>query len=79
MSNVDIKLDSSGINELLHSAEIGSALREVGNGVQSRAGDNFQAVTLNLPTRLVVRVSAANKDGVKENLDNNVLLKAVHR
>lgn len=31
-----------------------------------------------MPTRSVVRVSAINKEGVKENLDSNVLLKSLH-
>ena len=78
MSKVRIKLNSSGIRELLHSPEITSTLVEIGQGVAGRAGANFGVKSFSMPTRSVVRVSAINKKGVKENLDSNVLLKSLH-
>ncbi len=78
MSKVRIELNSPGIRELLHSSEITSALVEVGSGVANRAGANFGVKSFSMPSRSVVRVSAINKEGVKENLDSNVLLKSLH-
>lgn len=78
MSKVKIELNSSGIRELLHSPGINSALLEAGNNVKGRAGSNFGAKLINMPSRSIVRVSAINKDGMKENADDNVLLKALH-
>lgn len=76
--SVEIELNSAGIEELLHSAEIQAALMDVGQQVQGRAGDNFDAELVDMPTRSIVRVSAINKQGMKENSDDNVLLKALH-
>lgn len=78
MSNVKIELNSAGIQALLHSDGIKTALMEAGIRVQANAGDNFAAELVDMPTRSIVRVSAINKQGMKENSDDNVLLKALH-
>ena len=75
---VKVELISPGIRELLHSPGIESALVEAGRNVQGRAGANFGVKSFSMPSRSVVRVSAINKDGIKENVDNNVLLKSLH-
>ncbi len=75
---VKIELNSAGIKALLHSPGINSALMEAGNNVKSRAGVNFGAKLINMPSRSIVRVSAVNREGMKENADDNVLLKALH-
>lgn len=75
---VKVELISPGIRELLHSSGIESALVEAGRNVQGRAGANFGIKLFSMPSRSVVRVSAINKDGIKENVDNNVLLKSLH-
>lgn len=51
---------------------------EVGKTVQGRAGNNFRTFAFRMPSRSVVRVSAINAEGKKENADNNVLLKSLH-
>lgn len=79
MSNkVKIVMNRAGMKELLHSSEIESALMNVGNRVQSRAGENFGAFAVNMPSRSIVRVSAINYNGIKENSENNVLLKSLY-
>lgn len=75
---VEIEMNRSGMNELLHSAEIEAALASAANKVQSRAGSNFGVTPVRMPSRSIVRVSAINRAGVKENLDGNVLLKSLH-
>ena len=71
---VKIVLKSAGIKKLLRSPEIEAALMEVGKTVQGRAGNNFRTFAFRMPSRSVVRVSAINAEGKKENADNNVLL-----
>ena len=75
---VKVVLNSAGIREMLHSPGIESALVQAAKNVQGRAGANFGVKSFSMPSRSVVRVSAINKDGMKENVDNNVLLKALH-
>lgn len=78
MSNVKVELNSAGIRELLHSPGIQSALMQVGQTVQGRAGANFGAAAVDMPTRSIVRVSAINREGMKENSDDNVLVKSLY-
>lgn len=78
MSKVKIVMNRDGMNELLHSAEIESALMGAANKVQGRAGSNFGAFAVKMPSRSIVRVSALNRDGMKENSDNNVLVKSLY-
>ena len=75
--NLEIVLNSAGINELLHSEEISAQLMSIGQETEARAGDNFAATISQMPTRTVCRVAAINKDGVLENSRDNTLLKAL--
>lgn len=77
MSKVRIELNHGGMDALLHSDEIQTELLRQGQTVQRRAGDNYQAKAVHLSSRCIVRVSAKNAKGVKDNLENNTLLKAV--
>lgn len=84
MSNVRIVLNHAGVKELLNSPEIQSALMEQGQRIQGNAngmaqtkGAEFHAVAVRTPGRGIVRVSAANAAGVRDNLKNNTLLKAL--
>ena len=79
MSKVRIVMNRSGMNELLHSAGIESALMSAANAVQGRAGNDYAVSTpIRMPSRSIVRVGATNYHGVKDNLDNNTLLKSLH-
>lgn len=78
MSNVKVELNSAGIRELLHSTGIQSALMRVGQTVQGRAGANFGVTAVDMPTRSIVRVSAINREGMKENSEDNVLVKSLY-
>lgn len=71
-------LNRSGINELLHSAGIEAALMSAAKKVQGRAGENFGAFAVRMPSRSIVRVSAINRAGMKENSDDNVLIKSLY-
>lgn len=84
MSNVRIVLNRSGVKELLNSAEIQGYLNELGDAHQGRAnamsltpGAKYHAVAVKTPGRGIVRVSAANRAGVRDNLENNTLIKAM--
>lgn len=84
MAKVKIVLNSSGVKELLNSPEIQGMLMEQGqriqgsaNGMAQKAGAEFHAVPVQTPGRGIVRVSAANRQGVRDNLENNTLLKAL--
>lgn len=84
MAKVKIVLNSAGVKELLNSPEIQGMLMEQGQRIQGSAngmaqmdGAEFHAVPVQTPGRGIVRVSAANRQGVRDNLENNTLLKAL--
>lgn len=84
MSKARIVLNGSGILALLNSSEIQGYLNELGDAHQGRAnamsltpGAKYHAVAVKTPGRGIVRVSAANQAGVRDNLKNNTLLKAM--
>ena len=78
MSKVRIVMNRAGMNKLLHSAGIESALMSAAKKVQGRAGANFGTISVRMPSRSIVRVGAINRDGMKENSDNNVLVKSLY-
>lgn len=74
--NVVIELKSDGINQLLHCPEITQALMNAAQTVQSRAGEDFEWVAVDMPTRTIVRVASKNERGEQQNRDENTLLKS---
>lgn len=71
------ELNSRGVKDLLNSNEMKTILESVGNQVVSAAGGEYEAETIGLSTRPVVRVSPASKKAYHENMKENVLLKAL--
>lgn len=78
MSKVKIVMNREGMNEFLHSPGIKAALQEAAINVQSRAGSDYGIFPVDMPGRSIVRVSATNDTAMKDNSDNNTLLKSLH-
>lgn len=76
-SNMKVKLDKSGVRELLKSSEVKSICLELAQGVQSRAGDNYEVEERNYPERTGAVVRPANINGHYDNLENNTLLRSL--
>lgn len=77
MSKLKVKLNSSGVRELLKSAEIKSAVDECANNAVSRLGSGYEKQDRNYPERSGVVVKAVTHSAMKENAENNTILKAV--
>ena len=78
MAKVKFKLNSKGVRELLQSQEMLNVCQKHANAIQSRAGDGYEVSTYSPgKTRVNARVSASSTKAVKDNLENNTLLKAV--
>lgn len=77
MSKVKIELNSAGIQELLKSAEIQGYCEELAHEVAGRAGDGYEVDSMVGKTRANASVYAATKEAIKDNLENNTLLKAL--
>ena len=76
-NNVEIELNSSGIQELLKSEEIRSYCEELANDVRDRAGEGFAVDTHVGKTRVNAMVYADTKEAISLNYKENTLLKAL--
>ena len=79
MNNVEIKLNSAGIRELLKSAEITEACREQAEKVQKKAGEGFETQRRNYPERTGYAVVSKTYEAKRKNMKENTLLKAMGR
>lgn len=78
MSDVRIVLNSAGIQELLKSQEIQQAVDEVCQRIADNAGPDYGHNVQIGKRRAVGRVYTATKNAMKDNYENNTLLKALH-
>lgn len=76
MANVKFELDLKGLNEVMKSSEMQSALMEAGQAVASAAGSDYEAEVHTASFVAISNVYPASKDAAKDNYENNTLLKA---
>lgn len=74
---VEVELNSAGIQELLKSSEIQAACTEQAKKVASRAGDGFAVDSYIGKTRANAMVFAETAEANKRNMQENTLLKAL--
>lgn len=76
-NNVKFKLNLAGLNELMKSAEMQSALLEAGNAVASSAGSDYAAEVHVANWIAISNVYPNSKQAAHENFKDNTLLKAL--
>lgn len=76
-SNVEVKLNSAGVRQLLRSEEMKNICAEHASNILSRAGDGYELDTYTGRNRVNAMVKAATPRVMRENMQNNTLLKAV--
>lgn len=74
---VKIKPNNVGYRKLLNGIELQEYCHELGNQVAKKAGTDYEVTTQIGKKRLHTRVATASKEAVKDNLENNTLLKVV--
>ena len=72
-----IVLNSAGVREMLQSAEIQAVLRERANEIAARAGDGYTTDVFAGKTRANASVFANTPEAIRDNLNNDTLLKAL--
>ncbi len=79
MSKTRFKLNRAGVKELLKSKEMEGILLEYGNVIVAKCGgDGYETSSFTGKNRSNVSVRASTRKSIKDNLENNTLLKAVH-
>ena len=77
MGKIRIELNSSGIKALLKGSEVESCLKSEAEKISSRAGRGYSTDTKQMPGRVIASVYTADEDAMKDNLDNNTLLRSI--
>jgi hypothetical protein len=72
-----IKTNNRGYRMLLNGMELQKFCNDLGEQVSKKAGTGYVVTTQIGKKRLHTRVAAVTKEAVKDNLENNTLLKAV--
>jgi hypothetical protein len=75
LSKVEIVLNSAGIREMLQSAEMQALLGEKAAEIAGRCGEGYASDTYMTPGRVVSSVYTESKEAIKDNLDNNTILR----
>ena len=78
--NVEFKLNLPGLNELMKSGQMQSALNQAAAQIQGRAGAGYEVESAHpISFVAIASVYAATREAKKDNLKNNTLLKASGR
>ncbi|MBA2796561.1 hypothetical protein [Streptococcus porcinus] len=79
MSNFKFKLDRTGVASLMKSSEMQNVLKGHAKAIKDRVGDGYEQDIYVGKNRANAMVSATSIKAKKDNMENNTLLKAVHR
>lgn len=77
MSNAKFKINRSGVKELMRSEPMKAICEEYGNQIAARAKGDYKVEASIGSTRARATVSADSVDTYYDNLENNILIKAV--
>ena len=77
MGNVKFELNLQGLNELMKSPEMQSALLDAGNAVANNAGGDYAAEVHTASWIAISNVYPDSKRAAHENYKENTLLKAL--
>lgn len=76
-SSMEIKLNYSGVGELLRSSEMAAVLSEQAEKIRSRCGDGYSTDTYSAGTRVVASVYTETTEAMQNELESNTLLRAI--
>lgn len=71
------ELNTAGVGELLKSAEMNSVLAEYSSMITARAGSGYESSPFTASTRSVTRIEAVDEKAMRDNMENNILLKLI--
>ena len=74
---VEVELNLTGLNELMKSSEMQSALQTAGNAVAQAAGKDYACQVDVINWIAIANVYPNSKEAAHENFESNSLLKAV--
>lgn len=79
MSNVVFKLNKDGVKELLRSEQMKSVCQEYANSIAGSLGEGYEVNTYIGTNRANASIGAVSDSAIKDNSENDTLIKAVSR
>lgn len=77
MSDLTIELDYQGVGELLKSEEMSNVISELAEGIKDRCGEGYECDVQVFQTRVVGSVYTDTSSAIKDNLNNNTILRSL--
>ena len=77
MAKVEIKLNIEGIGQLLKSQEMMNEVTKQAYSAQSKLSDGYEVSYRKDKTRVVAAIKATSPEAIRENCENNTILKAL--
>lgn len=77
MAKVQIELNSSGVRELLRSAEMKNICQGHAEKIQARLGEGFVVTTNAGKNRVNASVATDTIEAMRDNMENDSILKAL--
>ncbi len=79
MSDIKVVLNRSGVRELLRSEEMRTLCAERAKHIAEACGSGYEVSTYRGKNRVNASVHAATSEAIRDNCQNNTLLKAVRQ
>lgn len=76
-STVEIKVNYSQVGALLRGAEVKNMVDQEASSIASRCGDGYGHDTKSMGTRVIASVYTESYNAMRDNLNNNTILKAL--
>lgn len=77
MSNLKVTLNRSGVRSLLQSQEMMDICKSYAFSAQSKLGDGYSVTYQTGKNRVNAEVAAITTEAIRENAQNNTILKAL--
>lgn len=77
MSNLKVKLNSAGVRAMLKSSEMQGILKDQADAIVQRCGKGYKVSSYIGKNRANVSVKTRSKRAIKDNSENNTLLKSL--
>lgn len=77
MAKVKVKLNRDGVRELLQSQEMMSICKDYADRALDQLGAGYEVTTMVGKTRVNAEIAAVSYQAMRENLQNNSILKAL--
>ncbi len=77
MAKVEIKLNTSGVREMLQSQEMKTICEEHANAALSKLGSGYKVTSMTGKNRVNASIHAESISARRDNMKNNTILKAL--